>query len=118
RVISSMNLAPVVCGISGFTQRADDYGILVKLASNLSVDELAALQLKIYPNPVQDELTIELQNKAPLSAYVIYDISGKSVMTSTLNPTNRIQVSGLSKGLYFIKVKAANTEMIGKFIKK
>ena len=118
RVISSMNQAPVVCGNSNSTQRADDYGILVKPASNLSVDELAALQLKIYPNPVQDELTIELQNKAPLSAYVIYDISGKSVMTSTLNPTNRIQVSGLSKGLYFIKVKVANTEMVGKFIKK
>jgi len=39
-------------------------------------------------------------------------------MTSTLNPSNRIQVSGLSKGLYFIKVKAAKSELISRFMKK
>jgi PKD repeat protein len=117
RVISSSNQPPNVCGGSRFTQRADDYSVLVRPASNLNIDQIAGLNLALYPNPVQDELTIALQNKAALNAYAIYDISGKKVMASTINPSNRIQVSGLSKGLYFIKVKAANSEMIGKFIK-
>jgi len=118
RVISSASQSPKVCSGSRFTQRADDYSVLVRPASNLNVDQIAGLNLALYPNPVQDELTIAFQNNAVISAYEIYDISGKKVMTSTLNPSNRIQVSGLSKGLYFIKVKAANTEMVGKFIKK
>ena len=115
RVVSDTFSTGNTCSGSSL-KRADDYGILVSDA--LSTTELTALQLKIYPNPVQDVLTITLENKASLSAYAIYDISGKQVMTSILNPTNRIQVSGLSKGLYFIKVKAANSEMVGKFIKK
>lgn len=118
RVISSMDQPPKVCTSSSSTQRADDYGVLVRPASNLSVDESAAFKFKLYPNPVQDELTIALQNKASLRAYEIFDISGKRVVTSTLNPSHRIQVSGLSKGLYFIKIKVANSEMVGKFIKK
>ncbi|MDG1394302.1 MAG: T9SS type A sorting domain-containing protein, partial [Flavobacteriaceae bacterium] len=68
--------------------------------------------------PVQDELTITLQNNAVISAYEIYDITGKRVMGSTQITSNRIQVSELSKGMYFMKIKARNLEMVGKFIKK
>jgi PKD repeat protein len=115
RVISVTRDSGNSCG-EGLIKRADEYGVLVN--ATLNTKTVNTSQLKLFPNPVQDELTLTLQNNAPLSAYEIYDISGKKVMTSTLNPSNRIQVSGLSKGLYFIKVKAANTEMVGKFIKK
>jgi PKD repeat protein len=114
RVISVTRDSGNSCG-EGLIKRADEYGVLVN--ATLNTKTVNTSQLKLFPNPVQDELTLTLQNNAPLSAYEIYDISGKKVMTSTLNPSNRIQVSGLSKGLYFIKVKAANTEMVGKFIK-
>jgi len=115
RVVSHTRGTGYTCG-GGLIKRADDYGVLVNAA--LSTKTVNALQLKLFPNPVQNELTLALQNNAPLSGYEIYDISGKKVMTSTLNPSNRIQVSSLSKGLYFIKIKAAKSELIGKFIKK
>jgi PKD repeat protein len=115
RVISHTRGSGESCG-GGVVKRADDYGVLVN--ATLNTKTVNTLQLKLYPNPVQDELTLALQNNAPLSAYEIYDINGKKVMTSTLNPSNRIQVSGLSKGLYFIKVKAAKSELISRFMKK
>ena len=115
RVISVTRESGNSCG-DGLIKRADDYGVLVNATLNTKTVNIS--QLKLFPNPVQDELTITLQNNVPLSAYEIYDISGKKVMTSTLNPSNRIQVSGLSKGLYFIKVKAAKSELISRFMKK
>ena len=115
RVISVTRESGNSCG-DGLIKRADDYGVLVN--ATLNTKTVNTSQLKLFPNPVQDELTITLQNNVPLSAYEIYDISGKKVMTSTLNPSNRIQVSGLSKGLYFIKVKAAKSELISRFMKK
>jgi PKD repeat protein len=115
RVISVTRDSGNSCG-EGLIKRADEYGVLVN--ATLNTKTVNTSQLKLFPNPVQDELTLTLQNNAPLSAYEIYDISGKKVMTSTLNQSNRIQVSELSKGMYFIKIKAGNLEMIGKFIKK
>ena len=115
RVISNMNSSPVVCN-QNFAGRADDYGVYV--STTLGNEAVSALQLKIYPNPVQDELTITLQNNAVISAYEIYDITGKRVMGSTQITSNRIQVSELSKGMYFMKIKAGNLEMVAKFIKK
>ena len=115
RVISVTRDSGNSCG-EGLIKRADEYGVLVN--ATLNTKTVNTSQLKLFPNPVQDELTLTLQNNAPLSAYEIYDISGKKVMTSTLNPSNRIQVSELSKGMYFMKIKAGNLEMIGKFIKK
>jgi hypothetical protein len=115
RVISNMNSSPVVCS-NNFAGRADDYGVYV--STTLGNEAVSALQLKIYPNPVQDELTITLQNNAVISAYEIYDITGKRVMGSTQITSNRIQVSELSKGMYFMKIKAGNLEMVSKFIKK
>ncbi len=115
RVISVTRDSGNSCG-EGLIKRADEYGVLVN--ATLNTKTVNTSQLKLFPNPVQDELTLTLQNNAPLSAYEIYDISGKKVMTSTVNPSNRIQVSELSKGMYFMKIKAGNLEMIGKFIKK
>ena len=115
RVISNMNSSPVVCS-NNFAGRADDYGVYV--STTLGNEAVSALQLKIYPNPVQDELKITLQNNAVISAYEIYDITGKRVMGSTQITSNRIQVSELSKGMYFMKIKAGNLEMVAKFIKK
>ena len=115
RVISNLNGSPEVCD-QNFAGRADDYGVYV--STTLGNEAVSALQLKIYPNPVQDELSITLQNNAVISAYEIYDITGKRVMGSTQVTSNRIQVSELFKGMYFMKIKAGNLEMVGKFIKK
>lgn len=63
---------------------------------------LANSRIKVYPNPVVSELFISLD--AP-SKIAIYNISGQKIMETSSTASNaRINVSQLSKGVYFAKV--------------
>jgi hypothetical protein len=88
---------------------------------------VAANSLKIYPNPVNDILHIDLSVDA-FSGYdkteiIITDILGKKVLqfipekevfSSTLN----IDLGSLNKGLYFINISTGQNESVsGKIIK-
>lgn len=64
----------------------------------------------IYPNPVSDFLFIDCERESPESKNFIYNIYGTLVYTTEMN---KIDLSFLSPGIYFIKRK--NTVL--KFIK-
>lgn len=75
-----------------------------------------AAMIKVYPNPVQDFVTIDSEIK--FSSYEIIDFSGKSLKSSKLSE-NKIDVSQLSAGNYIIKLNSSSKETIMvKFIKK
>ena len=58
-------------------------------------------ELNIYPNPVENILTIEGQN---ISTVEIMDINGRTVKTiNNNNSIKTIDVSSLNQGIYFIK---------------
>ncbi|MDO5977713.1 T9SS type A sorting domain-containing protein [Flavivirga spongiicola] len=118
RVISEYDKSPVMCG-NGRAQRADDYGVYVSNGI-LSTTDLSKSdnRFKIIPNPVQDYLNISLDNNEAIRAYQIYDISGKEIMSNLKMTKNSIEVSGLSNGFYFLKIKTDTKEMTSKFIKK
>lgn len=70
--------------------------------------------LKIYPNPVSDELTIESNSK--VLKVEIYDISGKKMLVKLMK--NKINVSTLSKGNYIIHIETDDGITTEKFTKK
>ena len=115
RVISDANFTPLVCG-KGFIQRADDYGLVV--ANPLSTTNFLNSEFVIYPNPVKDKLTISVKNNDEIISYQIYDVAGKNLMSSAKMENNTIQVSALTNGIYFIKIKTITGEMVSKFIKE
>ena len=55
----------------------------------------------LYPNPVSNVLTIELQNNLELQNVNFYNTLGQLVKTSKTPTTN---VSELTKGNYFVEV--------------
>jgi len=57
--------------------------------------------VSIYPNPVKDFLTIDSQEK--ITKVEIYSITGKKVQEKKSN-FNSIHISGLSHGIYIIKI--------------
>jgi hypothetical protein len=71
--------------------------------------------LKIYPNPATTELFIDTPSK--INGIEILDISGKNIKTFA-NSTNKINISDLPKGMYFIKTFADKETVTKKFIKK
>ena len=58
-------------------------------------------QLHIYPNPVADMLHLSLED--PLARIDVYNSIGQMVM-SVNNPDRKINVSGLSSGIYMLNV--------------
>jgi gluconolactonase len=72
--------------------------------------------VEIYPNPVQNELHINLEgNKGMLE---INDISGKSLIQKEILENNAsIDVSGLNQGIYLVKVLLDKQILTGKFVK-
>jgi acetyl esterase/lipase len=62
------------------------------------------LGFKIYPNPVKDVLTLE-NNKLELTKVTIIDMKGKVVLATQANGvTNSIDLSGLTSGVYVLRI--------------
>ncbi|MBR3489258.1 MAG: T9SS type A sorting domain-containing protein, partial [Bacteroidales bacterium] len=66
-----------------------------------------------YPNPVTNILNIEAQGIQEVS---VMDVNGRTVMT--LQNTNRIDMSNLANGVYFVRVITAEGVSIQKIAKK
>ncbi len=67
--------------------------------------------LATYPNPFNDELTIELElNASTLNiSYEVYDALGKVVMKNKITDSKtRLNTSNLNNGFYFLSVKDEN----------
>lgn len=78
------------------------------ISENLSLNGVIStdLNLKSYPNPVQEILTLKglIQNKVNIK---ILDVSGKIVQQNHLNVQQdivEISVSNLPKGVYFVQI--------------
>ena len=67
----------------------------------------------MYPNPVKNMLTID---GLVVKDVVIYSVLGKAVLN--ISNQNTIDVSSLSKGVYFIKVSDGINASTNKFIKE
>ncbi|MFH0866138.1 MAG: right-handed parallel beta-helix repeat-containing protein [Bacteroidota bacterium] len=72
----------------------------------------------IYPNPVSNEITIELGNTAVESKYEIVNALSQVVFVSKINHKAVLDISSLQDGVYFVKVISDNKMAIKKFVKE
>lgn len=87
-------------------------------AFTLTTTDFDISMVEIFPNPVTDIITVNTPTASTI-VYKIFDVQGKIIQTSTLENTNTIDVTGLSKGLYFLKLNSTNTSTSTlKFIKQ
>ena len=80
------------------------------------IEEYKKELLSIFPNPSNDIINIEIEN--PNNATIeIYNVSGRLVFSKELNSkAEKIDISVLSEGMYFVKVKQENNVRIEKLI--
>ncbi|MEK8179941.1 T9SS type A sorting domain-containing protein [Flavobacterium buctense] len=71
----------------------------------------------LSPVPTNDLLTITAKDSVVMTSVNIYNTLGKLVQVNT-NPTETIDVSGLSSGSYFIKIISDRGSATSKFIKE
>ena len=76
----------------------------------LSVNDGAKEEMKIYPNPVKDRLSVSGITKD--QPYEILSIDGKLIKAGKYSSTKTIEVQALPKGVYFLKVSNQNLKFI------
>jgi hypothetical protein len=87
----------IVTGSSITARNSSDFSIA------LSIDDLTTNNLKIYPNPTSlGYVNIASKSNSKIDI-LVFDTLGKQVLHSTVND-NKIDVSKLNTGIYFMKV--------------
>jgi hypothetical protein len=88
--------------------------------AELIVDEANVLTVSLYPNPCNDIVNIgyDVANGDQL-VYQVMDAAGRTYDAETLG-SNQMDVSGLSKGVYLLKITNVSTNAVAvkQFIKK
>ncbi len=64
--------------------------------------------ISVFPNPVEDQLKIEMENINDFSSYEIFSVSGKKMEEGKLNG-ELINVSSLQPGIYFLQLDQLNS---------
>lgn len=82
--------------------------------STLSTENYELEKIKIFPNPVHDILTI--QSEDSIETLILYSIRGKKLMEIRFR--NKVDVSHLPDGIYFIGIKVNNGFTNLKVVKK
>ena len=86
-------------------------------ASTLSSESFEANKFSIYPNPVNNNLNIQSENR-DIQIIEIYNLNGKLVLQHKYNLNEAIDVSSLAKGLYVLKVQTEAGSITKKLVKK
>jgi hypothetical protein len=68
----------------------------------------------VYPNPAKNKLFI--QTRESFISYQIIDITGTIIKKDNLITNQSIDISGLIKGIYFLKLSGYNSNSTNKFI--
>lgn len=89
--------------------------------STTSIEDLSVNdQLKIYPNPTTQYLTIHTEGDLDIHSVMIFDMNGRIVDPIFLGKDVRqdIDISHLTKGVYFITISFTNERITKRFIKE
>lgn len=108
---------PTACGVN-VDGEVEDYEINV--LSSLSVNENIFEAFKMYPNPANSEVTIQLKAKQDVQI-TLFDIRGRKVFTNnyTNNSTvfnKTINLETISNGLYLIEIESGTQKLTKKLV--
>ena len=75
--------------------------------SSLGINDFNKNGLSFYPNPAKTEIFIKNSSEITLSNVKIYDLTGKLLLTKSLenNDISAVNISSLSRGMYLITVE-------------
>ena len=86
--------------------------------SILSIEKLISENIKIYPNPIIDNLIIESSNNKRITIR-IYSLKGEEVFDNDFHLlNNKLDISSLTSGLYILKINMDDISKTIRIIKK
>jgi hypothetical protein len=94
----------------------------VTVTATASVEEQDIFNFNIYPTPVSDIINISLDNITNDQISIeVYDLLGRqniSTISIVTNGKTSLNISGLTKGIYVVKVTKGTAVSVKRFIKE
>jgi uncharacterized repeat protein (TIGR01451 family) len=88
-----------------------------QFVSTLAINDFDANELSVYPNPVQNNLTIT--NTTAIDSVSVFSVLGQEVINEKVNDLQtEINTSELTNGVYFVKVTSEGKEKTVKVVKE
>ena len=78
------------------------------------IQESSVGQIKVFPNPANDFITLNIAQQSIVS---IHNIVGERVMNQILEVGGTIDISGLTDGIYFVNAVSGGKAMTVRFVK-
>lgn len=100
------------------TWLAGDYSTVgYNFTELLSTSDFEKSKISVYPNPSSDFIYFNGFENQTISQVSIVDLLGKNVFTSSSISDNKVAVSNLNSGIYFLSITSNNSLKRIKFIK-
>jgi hypothetical protein len=100
-IIPDFEVHPTISGIRAGQDEVMDFALNCDFVDIKEIE--IASNLKVYPNPAQDEIRYELADGNPV-LFELFDIQGHKLRTVNINsPSGTIDISELKKGAYIFK---------------
>lgn len=80
--------------------------------------EIHSNSIHFYPNPTADFLYLEIKDWDLHSTYEIFKVNGEVILSEKIVSSSKIDVSKLSSGIYFVRLKSGKNSQTFKFIKE
>ena len=86
--------------------------VKINFINCISVDEISNnSDIKIYPNPTDNKLYIELRENKPI-IIEIFNLLGKAVYKNNVKTNFNIDISILAKGIFILRIKDENGNIL------
>jgi hypothetical protein len=109
-------LIEVIISSSGHVCWRDTFSISVQ-ATGLIIDDVRTRKTRIYPNPTNNQLTIETE-KSDRYSIEITSMNGQLIQSGTFTgTTHQIDLSSFQKGVYLITIRSKDFVTTKKIIK-
>lgn len=95
------------------------FNIACKDLSHVNINETGVSYARIYPNPADDLLVIDMQPGMPVCTYSISNITGRQVLDGRVySGTNTVSLAELPPGMYFLILDNAGEKSTAKILRR
>jgi len=112
-----LNVGQQIVGVEPIDLLQDLYDNFLTITDNKLKNKL-----KLFPNPATTEITLRIDSSIQLKNISVYDINGKESLNQinfkAQNLQQKIDISQLSSGIYFLKVESLEGTTTLKFVKQ
>jgi endo-1,4-beta-D-glucanase Y len=105
-----------VAGTAPCTAVTSDVDVVV--ASITSINSVLNSMVEIYPNPATDNLVIDITKVDGNKSVKLVDMLGRVVFEAANENTLNVEMSNLTKGMYFVHIQSESGNLIKSVVKQ